>query len=53
VSSPGQRREMGRAGRQRLLERYSHITMAEGFVEVYRTMLEATPTKRSGNAVRK
>jgi glycosyltransferase involved in cell wall biosynthesis len=39
VSSPDQRREMGLAGRQRLLERYSHIAMAERFVEVYRMML--------------
>ena len=42
VSSPEQRREMGRAGRRRLLDRYSHTAMAEEFVTVYRKMLNAS-----------
>ena len=42
VSSPEQRREMGRAGRRRLLDRYSHTAMAEEFVTVYQKMLNAS-----------
>jgi hypothetical protein len=34
---------MGRAGRQRLLERYSHTAMAAGFVNLYRQVLGARP----------
>ena len=41
VISPAKRDEMGRAGRRRLLDRYSHIAMAEEFVTVYRRILEA------------
>jgi len=44
VISLEKRDEMGRAGRRRLLDRYSHIAMAEEFVAVYRQMLEV-PSK--------
>ena len=47
VSSPDQRREMGLAGRRRLLDRYSHTAMAEEFVTVYRKMLSLSDEIRS------
>lgn len=34
------RRRMGRAGRSRFLERYTHVAMAKGFVESYCRVLE-------------
>lgn len=49
LTSPDQRREMGRAGRQRLLDRYTHIAMAEEFVEVYRKMLGASANSNENN----
>jgi glycosyltransferase involved in cell wall biosynthesis len=39
LGDPGARREMGRAGRERLLARFTHRHMAEGFVSVYRRLL--------------
>jgi glycosyltransferase involved in cell wall biosynthesis len=39
VTSPQRRGEMGRAGRKRLIERFSHITMAREFVDVYQRLL--------------
>ena len=35
-----QLREMGLAGRQRLVERFSHLAMAENFAQFYRAVLE-------------
>ena len=40
LKSPEKRRELGNAGRRRLFEHYTHVTMAEKFVSVYRRMLE-------------
>lgn len=41
LSGDARRRQaMGRAGRARLLERFTHRTMAEGFADLYRRMLE-------------
>jgi hypothetical protein len=50
VKSPEMRSEMGRAGRQRLTERFSHIAMAREFVEVYKRVLEGTGSHPSGSA---
>lgn len=44
VGDPALRREMGRAGRARLLERFTHTAMARGFVELYRRVLAAGST---------
>jgi glycosyltransferase involved in cell wall biosynthesis len=41
VRSPEERADLGSAGRRRLLDRYSHTSMAEGFVDAYRTVLAA------------
>jgi len=46
VSSPEQSREMGHAGRRRLLDQYSHIAMAKEFVTVYRKMLNTSVEQR-------
>lgn len=40
VGDAAARKSMGRAGRARFLERYTHLAMAEGFVEIYREVLE-------------
>jgi len=50
VMSPERRSEMGRSGRQRLIERFSHIAMAREFVEVYKMLLGGTETDLSGSA---
>jgi glycosyltransferase involved in cell wall biosynthesis len=47
VRSSEERAELGRAGRRRLLEHYSHTAMAEGFVDAYRSVL-ASGRKSSG-----
>jgi glycosyltransferase involved in cell wall biosynthesis len=39
VRSPEERVELGRAGRRRLLDRYSHLAMAEAFADAYRAVL--------------
>jgi hypothetical protein len=38
--NPGLRHEMGCAGRQRLLDRFSHLKMAAEFVAFYKTVIE-------------
>ena len=38
LSAPSQLREMGLAGRQRLLDKFTHIEMARAFAEVYRLL---------------
>ncbi len=45
VTSPAARREMGLAGRRRLIERYTHVAMAEEFVAVYRKLLSDSVEK--------
>lgn len=50
VMSPERRSEMGRSGRQRLIERFSHIAMAREFVEVYEKLLGGTKRDPSGSA---
>ncbi|MFV1979648.1 MAG: glycosyltransferase, partial [Rhodothermia bacterium] len=40
LSSSVRRREMGLAGRRRLVEKYSHIAMARGFEQLYRALVE-------------
>lgn len=40
VRSPQSLREMGLAGRRRLLERFTYVHMARGFAQAYRTVLE-------------
>ena len=40
LSSSVRRREMGLAGRRRLVEMYSHIAMARGFERLYRVLVE-------------
>lgn len=39
VGDPALRRAMGRAGRARLLEKFTHRAMAQGFVEHYRRLV--------------
>lgn len=39
LQSPQQLHEMGLAGRQRLLDRFTHVAMARHFAEVYRTVI--------------
>ncbi|MCB0151631.1 MAG: glycosyltransferase family 4 protein, partial [Caldilineaceae bacterium] len=39
LSSPALLREMGLAGRRRLLERFTHVQMARGFETIYRAVL--------------
>jgi glycosyltransferase involved in cell wall biosynthesis len=39
IESPERRRAMGLAGRNRLLEHYSHTAMAADFVQIYREIL--------------
>ena len=39
LADPRRRRDMGRAGRERLLRRFTHTRMAAGFAEVYRRAL--------------
>jgi glycogen(starch) synthase len=41
LSAPVKLRELGLAGRQRLLDRFTHIQMARRFAEVYRTVIQA------------
>lgn len=41
LQAPEQLYEMGRAGRQRLLERFTHVQMAQRLTAVYRTLLQA------------
>ena len=41
LTSPGKMRDMGLAGRQRLLAKFTNIAMARGFEVVYRQMLAA------------
>jgi len=40
------RAAMGRAGRARLLERFTHVTMAEGFARLYRQTLGADADRK-------
>jgi glycosyltransferase involved in cell wall biosynthesis/GT2 family glycosyltransferase len=40
LSSPTRRREMGRAGRTRLIQEYSHLAMARGFERLYRPLVD-------------
>lgn len=40
LASPAGRRDMGLAGRRRLLDRYTHVAMAKSFVSLYAEMLE-------------
>jgi len=49
VTAPEKRREMGRAGRRRLLDLYSHTAMAGEFVTVYRQMLSDSAKPRPGS----
>jgi len=39
LASPAHLREMGLAGRRRLLDRFTHVQMARAFVEVYREVI--------------
>lgn len=39
LEDPASRREMGIAGRKRLLERFTHTRMAAGFLDVYRRVV--------------
>jgi glycosyltransferase involved in cell wall biosynthesis/GT2 family glycosyltransferase len=39
----GRRRQMGLEGRRRLLERFTHTTMAAGFVDLYREVVTRSP----------
>jgi hypothetical protein len=39
LENPRERRELGLAGRRRLLDRFTHTRMAAGFIEVYQTLL--------------
>ena len=41
------RRRLGRAGRERLLKTFTHLTMARGFEGVYRRVLERADRKTS------
>lgn len=43
LSSPALLREMGLAGRRRLLERFTHVQMARGFETIYRAVLGLAP----------
>ncbi len=43
LASTDERRDIGQAGRRRLLERYSHTVMAGGFVDFYRRVLKEQP----------
>lgn len=40
LANPGQRREMGRAGRRRILERHSWARNAQEHIRIYRNILE-------------
>ncbi len=42
IDQPERRREMGLAGRRRLVDRYSHTAMATDFVAIYRRILAET-----------
>jgi glycosyltransferase involved in cell wall biosynthesis len=42
VGSQTLRHDMGLAGRRRLLEKFSHTAMAQGFVELYRRAIKGT-----------
>jgi hypothetical protein len=46
LAEPGLRAELGRRGRQRVLECYTHRRIAEQTVAAYRSVLEA-PAPRS------
>jgi hypothetical protein len=48
LSNPQLLREMGLAGRSRLLERFTYVHMARGFAAAYRTVLQAAH-RRSGD----
>ena len=39
LQNPSLLREMGLAGRQRLLEKFTHVQMAQQFAEVYRQVI--------------
>jgi hypothetical protein len=41
LSAPDQLRELGLAGRQRLLDQFTHIQMARRFAEVYRAVIQS------------
>ena len=40
LKSPGKLREMGVAGRQRLLDEFTHTQMARNFEQVYRAVIQ-------------
>jgi hypothetical protein len=42
LSSPRRLREMGIAGRQQLMDKFTYIQMAKNFARVYRTVLQAS-----------
>jgi glycosyltransferase involved in cell wall biosynthesis len=48
VRSETDRNVMGKAGRDRLLEKYSHTAMAGGFVDVYRWLLSGVQDQVDG-----
>jgi len=52
LKSPQRMREMGLAGRQRLLERFTHIQMARQFAEVYRAAIQTFTSEQANQAAR-
>lgn len=44
ISSPHKLRELGLAGRQRLLDRFTHLQMAKAFARIYRKTLQEWTT---------
>ncbi|MEZ5312590.1 MAG: glycosyltransferase [Thermoanaerobaculia bacterium] len=43
AGDPSLQQSMGRAGRLRLLERFTHRSMARGFEELYRKVIDSSP----------
>jgi glycosyltransferase involved in cell wall biosynthesis len=50
LASPTRRRDMGLAGRRRLVEEYSHLAMAVGFERLYRPLVNSR-IKAAGESV--
>jgi glycosyltransferase involved in cell wall biosynthesis len=48
--SPVKLREMGLAGRQRLLDKFTHIQMARGFEQAYRSVIQAWAARSQSDA---
>jgi glycogen(starch) synthase len=48
LSSPGRMREMGLAGRQQIVDRFSYLQMARGFEAAYRLMIRRFEAEAAG-----